>query len=221
MDPSANRFWVRGLAKVLKDRRSPRERGRVGTNVRDATRRDSIRSRFDLDSGIRTIGRAPSSAVVSSVSAAIAASAVAATSPARDASGERRVRRGEAGGRNERMNRRRPRTAPGEKVLKDRRSRRERGRVGTSVKDGADRARRARGDPGTRSVPRARSRRRARIERRTGRICRRRGRGRRPRRASRGPTSSSPSRRARFCATASESIGPSSSRGELSVGTKT
>ena len=48
-----------------------------------------------------------------------------------------------------------------------------------------------------------------RIERRTGRICRRRGRGRRPRRASRGPTSSSPSRRARFCATASESIGPS------------
>lgn len=54
-----------------------------------------------------------------------------------------------------------------------------------------------------------RSRRRARIERRTGRICRRRGRGRRPRRASRGPTSSSQSRRARFCATASESIGPS------------
>jgi len=141
MDPSANRFWVRGLAKVLKDRRSQRERGRMGTSVRDATRRDSIRSRFDLDSGIRTIGRAaPSSAVVSSVSAAIAASAVAATSPARGASGERRVRRGEAGGRNERMNRRRPRTAPGEKVLKDRRSRRERGRVGTSV-NGADRAR--------------------------------------------------------------------------------
>ena len=128
-------------AKVLKDRRSPRSHAVVWVPAY-ATRFDSIsiRSRFDLDSGIRTIGRAPSSAVVSSVSAAIAASAVAATSPARDARGERRVRRGEAGGRNERMNRRRPRTAPGEKVLNDRRSRRERGRVGTSV-NGADRAR--------------------------------------------------------------------------------
>jgi hypothetical protein len=130
------------LAKVLKDRRSQRERGRMGTSVRDATRRDldsiSIRSRFrDSNDRTRTVVCGRLFGLRRDRGFGCRGDVPCARSERGEA---RQAWRGEAGGRNERMNRRRPRTAPGEKVLKDRRSRRERGRVGTSV-NGADRAR--------------------------------------------------------------------------------